>query len=177
MSAKVTFVDRDKGFKALLQKIKGALGTRQGIRLKVGVLGPAATAIHKDPSGTVVTTARRKKSAETVVAIASKHEFGFGRIPERSFIRRAYDSHVDEYRRVMEYAANKVIAGEFPPRVAMEAIGQSIQSDIQRTIELGVPPPLTEKTLEMRRERGMDSTKPLIATGQLKNSITYLVIE
>jgi hypothetical protein len=59
----------------------------------------------------------------------------------------------------------------------MEALGQLIQSDIQRTIEMGVPPPLAEKTLEMRRARGMDSTKPLIATGQMKNSVTYLVVE
>jgi hypothetical protein len=77
----------------------------------------------------------------------------------------------------------------------LNALGLLAQNNIRAKIAEGIPPPLALSTIlgrlkastgiagaraELRRRMGgappsMDLAKPLIATGQLRNSITYVI--
>lgn len=58
---------------------------------------------------------------------------------------------------------------------AMHAVGLLGQNAVRGKITEGPFVPLAEMTLAMRRARGRTGTKPLIDTGQLRNSVTYVV--
>lgn len=57
----------------------------------------------------------------------------------------------------------------------LHAAGMVAQNSVKRTINSDLPPPLAEGTLAARRRRGRTGTVALIDTGQLRNSITYVV--
>lgn len=159
---KTTITDTDKGWKALQEYLKAQ--APEGPHVKVGVLGASATAAHAS-------------SKLTNVEIAGIHEFGRGKVPERSFIRSAFDSNKPKYENAMRKLADKVLTQQMTPRVAMGVLGQMIQSDVQKRFEDGIPPPLKDSTITRRFAMGYKSTKPLIVTSQLKNSITYETVD
>jgi len=147
--------DIDRGWKKHgLTLRRQALG---GPHVLVGVQGPEATAAHAE-------------SELTVAEVASYHEFGRGNNPERSFIRETFDIKRLEMGMALRPLASQVVAGKMTARRALEIIGMKAQSDIQGRIEEGIDPPLKESTIKRKK-----SSKPLIDTGQLKNSITYEV--
>ncbi|MDD1617199.1 MAG: hypothetical protein LUQ28_12105, partial [Methylococcaceae bacterium] len=50
------------------------------------------------------------------------------------------------------------------------------QNSVKATITKGEGfEPLAESTIKARQRKGFKGTKPLIRTGQLRNSITYIV--
>ena len=55
------------------------------------------------------------------------------------------------------------------------AAGLIAQNSVRRTLTTAAYRPLSERTLAERRARGRTGTKPLIDTGQYRNSITYVV--
>jgi hypothetical protein len=57
----------------------------------------------------------------------------------------------------------------------LHAVGLIAQNAVRKRIVNGPFEPLKPKTLAARRRKGRTGTKPLIDTGQLKNSITYVV--
>ena len=57
----------------------------------------------------------------------------------------------------------------------LHAAGLIAQSSVRRTLTTAAYRPLSERTLAERRARGRTGTKPLIDTGQYRNSITYVV--
>ena len=60
----------------------------------------------------------------------------------------------------------------------LNAAGLIAQASVKNRIRNGVGfAPLSEKTLAQRKAQGKSGTKPLIRTGQLLNSITYVVKE
>jgi hypothetical protein len=56
-----------------------------------------------------------------------------------------------------------------------QAAGLTAQAGVRNYITAGVPPALSPVTLMLRRLRGLRGSKPLIATGQLLNAVTYVV--
>lgn len=57
----------------------------------------------------------------------------------------------------------------------LHAAGLIAQNSVRRTLTTAAYRPLSERTLAERRARGRTGTKPLIDTGQYRNSITYVV--
>lgn len=57
----------------------------------------------------------------------------------------------------------------------VNAAGIVAQNAVREQINSNIPPPLAESTLEGRRRRGRTGEIPLIDTGQLRNSITYVI--
>lgn len=57
----------------------------------------------------------------------------------------------------------------------MSSAGMLGQNAVRRRITTGPFAPLAESTLAARRRRGRTGTKPLLDTGQYRNSITYVV--
>lgn len=57
----------------------------------------------------------------------------------------------------------------------MAAAGLLAQNSVRARINSGISPELKDSTLAARRRRGRTGTVPLIDTGQLRNSITYVI--
>jgi hypothetical protein len=58
---------------------------------------------------------------------------------------------------------------------ALNAAGLLCQSSVRATIVNVIPPPLAESTIDARIRRGRTGTTPLLDTGQLRNSTTYVI--
>lgn len=156
MTAKI--IDIDRGYRGFFTR---AIATaNQKLVTTVGVQGAKA---DEDHGG--ITNAR----------LAGVHEFGAiikitrGEIaiPERSFIRATIDKK-DLYKNEIRALATKVLQGAFDAGTALRVLGEKISSDIKATIEHGIDPPNAASTIARK-----GSSKPLIDTGELKNSITY----
>lgn len=138
-------------------------------RVKVGVLAEkGGNSTHAD-------------SQMTLVEIAATHEFGSsdGHIPERSFIRSTlYVRSAKQLEEKITAAAKLVIDGKLDAGKALALLGTFAASEIKNTITMNEAdaygeypyPPLADSTIAAK-----GSSVPLIDTGQLKNSITYVV--
>lgn len=131
----------NRGFRRLKRNLNVAL-TRSAF--EVGV----ANADRVHPSG-----------GATIGDVAIFQEFGTDTIPERSFMRSTLAANRGRYIRGIFGSVKKVI--ETSRLSEMRKLAERVASDIRRTIEAGVPPPLAD---------GSGRT-PLIDTGTLRDSI------
>lgn len=158
--AKSSIHDRDKGFKSLLRFSKQLKSARPYVA--VGVTGERGSAPHQGGEGA------------TVVDIAVAHEFGAGRVPERSFIRDTIDAQAKKYRAYLnkgidQELAQTVQSGSVPAQsLTLKRLGLMVKGDIQKRIAQGIPPPNSPATIARK-----GSSTPLINTGQLRASIDY----
>jgi hypothetical protein len=158
---RITFTVRavDRGWKKL-RAIAKRIGEDDRTYVKVGVLGPRARAEHDGGISTV--------------GLAIIHEFGTETIPERSFIRSTYDAHRAEYMAMLKKLVAAVVSTKpkMTEKEALGILGAKIASDMKAKITEGegIPPPLSPETI---RRKG--SSRPLVDTGQLLNSITWEV--
>lgn len=113
-----------------------------------------------------------EESGEKIATIAAVHEFGNsdGRIPERSFLRVPLRSNQADFAAVIAGNLPKVISGELSMTQLMDQVGARAASASQEAISAGIPPPNAPSTIA---EKG--SSKPLIDTGRLRQSITWVV--
>lgn len=58
---------------------------------------------------------------------------------------------------------------------ALHTAGLVAQDSIRHQINTGPPPALAESTLAARQSKGIKSTKPLVVTAQMRNSINYVI--
>ena len=105
------------------------------------------------------------------IDLATIHEFGApgAGIPERSFIRSTLEDQ-QGYRELARKLTDAVVAGKVDVPKALALFGEQVSSDIKRKIESGIDPPNAPATVAKK-----GSSKPLVDTGQLKNSISYVV--
>lgn len=122
-------------------------------------------------------------SPETVADIALKHEFGSGRIPERSFLRSTVDGNPKPMIQAQK-AANKVCHGQLTAQQACDQIGLVTVGEVKQTIFNKIPPPLSQQTIAVHQAKAAhggglaghaDATTPLIDSGQMISSITHEV--
>ena len=146
--------DVDHGAKAL---IRSAVRASIGSTLKVGILAGDAQAEGAAPG-------------VTVLDIATWNEFGTSRIPARSFIRAWYDEQLAKNRQSFRVLFRKVIAGEMDRGQMWELLGSRFVGEIQKRIVAHIAPPNAASTIAQK-----GSSTPLINTGQLRSSITYVV--
>lgn len=143
---------------------------------------------------------KRKEGGITNASLAYIHEFGSpgANIPARPFLRPGIQEGMPEIIAKLRGAALKALANLDDPEAAQKAlvaVGLTAQNAVRRYINRGVPPPLKASTLrgrlagkgpkkgaraELARRAaggapGIDLAKPLIHTGQLRNSITFII--
>lgn len=167
-------IDRDRGWK----RIKRELGrTKSQAHVVIGVLAKNS---HRDDIaflGRLLEFLGLGREF-TNPQIAAVHEFGSfdGKIPERSFLRSTVDDNKARYLELVKRLLDQVLLGTLTLRQSFGLLGAEIKSDVQARINRGIAPPLKESTIDARERRfGRRSSKPLIATGQLKQSIDYEV--
>lgn len=141
------------------------------------------------------------ENAITNAALAYIHDQGIPEagIPQREFMRPGIADVLPEIQRKLASAMRAAMRGNaIVAEQAMIQAGLVARSGIINRIDRGVPPPLAEYTLIKRAERGLSSSvakaamveldrrlnglapgmefaKPLIDTGELRKSITYVL--
>ena len=134
-----------------LDRLKAALtGKRERI---VNVGFPASA---KEPDG-----------ASTAM-IAAVHEYGNEHVPERSFMRTSLQKNRGRYSALNEQNLKKVLNGGMSVDAALGQLGLMASSDIKEQIKNGSYAPLKQATIKRK-----GSSKPLIDTGQMRQSVTY----
>lgn len=151
-----------EGIKARVETLRGAAAV-----VKVGVQGPQAAANHQD-------------TRLTVAQIATVHEFGkvihhpklnrTTTIPERSFLRATIDMYQEAIARRQVLLTQGYLLGKFDLHSSLELLGQYVVGLVKQRIANGIAPPNRPSTIARK-----GSSKPLIDTGQLRNSITHKV--
>lgn len=145
-------IDNDKGWK----KIAQAVLRSKDVIANVGV--------QNSPSP------RDGGSSVSNLDLAIIHEFGTDTVPERSFIRSSFDEHRPEYSRMLNRGGKQILDGKLDAETVVGVIGEKCLSDVKRKIDDGIPPPNRPSTIAKK-----GSSKPLIDTAQLKNSLTVVV--
>ena len=148
--------DKDKGFKKIKKEI-----AKQAKKpfVKIGIQGSDATAQKKNaPQGL------------TVVEIGTFHEFGYG-VPRRSFLRDTLNMNRNKYKEIALMLEQEImLKRSMNSQKALSTIGTEIVADCKKRIIDGIPPELSQETIDKKK-----SSTPLIDTGQLFASITYVV--
>lgn len=112
-------------------------------------------------------------TGESVAQVAFNNEYGVPekRQPPRPFFRNAISDHQDEWKD----AIGRGIAAGYPVAQVLEQVGALAASDVYTSITQLMDPPISMRTIRDRQERGNMSTKPLIDTKIMINSISYEV--
>lgn len=153
------FTDRDQGWKGLYTEFTTSKG---GDEVFIGFL--RSSGLYQRRSG------GKSAAPMTMAQLGAIHEFGAPKahIPERSFMRSAVDQNADKIARLSSQLLVKVLDGSMPRKQALGIIGAFVQGLMRRVITGGLSPPLSARRVAEKK-----SSKPLIDTGQLINSIDW----
>ena len=124
----------------------------------IGVLGGT----HTDDKG----------NTSDMADLAIEHEFGSddGRIPERSFLRSSLIENRETYKKYLARLLRQAIRGQITITDMYDRLGAIAAGGAQQKILDGPFKPLSKLTIKLK-----GSSKPLIDTGQLLQSITWEV--
>lgn len=125
----------------------------------VGMPNETGSKIHQDS----------KLNNATIAAI---HEFGAPEqgIPERSFLRAGLEQNKNTLSKAAEKAVENAIDGKADIAKGMDAVGSLAAASVKKYISEGIAPPLKKP-----RKTGGSEDKPLIDTGELRSSITWVL--
>jgi hypothetical protein len=156
MNAHFKVRDTDKGYKALIARIRDARSLKT---VTVGVHDAEGSAPHGDEV--------------TNLDVAAFAEFGTVTEPPRSFLRAWADEREAELRERMRKIGEAIYKGKLASvAIGLDRFGLLAVADIQGRIVDGIPPELAQSTIDRK-----GSSTPLIDTGQLKSSIVHRVSE
>lgn len=149
----------DRGADALVARVRALRASSASVR--VGILSDAPKKEREGATGKY-----------SLLEVAAVHEFGApaAGIPQRSFIRATVDEHAADIARMERVMLAKVVAGEIALKPALDAIGAKVAGWCQQRIAAGIAPALSPATVAKKK-----SSTPLVDTGQLRSSLTWLV--
>ena len=115
---------------------------------------------------------KHDESSLTVFQIGMIHEFGVPEknIPRRSFIRVPIENAMKDLVNLIETNHKKVEDNSMSAKVALDRLGIQAQNIIKQSFRNNDWKPLNPKTIKRK-----GSSTPLIDTGQLIGSISYIV--
>mgnify|MGYP000963618225 CR=1 FL=1 len=156
--------ENDLGMNAIIRNLKDLKG--KGV--KVGVQGVKGTQIHDNSEN------------KSVVDIAVVHEFGKGKIPERSFLRASYNKNKNKWLKENKKIINDQVLKSTTKSPLFKLLGQlgsQLQKDVRAYIRKGINPPnhpsTLKKKLKLTAKGNTKTPKPLIHTGQLIEAIHW----
>lgn len=123
-------------------------------------------------------TAERKEGGITNASLGFIHEYGspVRNIPARPFLVPGIrEAERDVLPKMAKFARNRLTEWS-GARKELNAIGMAAQAAVKnRIVRQEGFTPLSPKTIAARKRKGFKGEKALIRTGQLLNSITYVV--
>nr|WP_282564429.1 hypothetical protein [Providencia alcalifaciens] len=146
-------------------------GKFNGARLKALEARIRAIGKKKVVVGVPASTNEVREDGLSNATIAVAHEFGVPEhIPERSFLRSTLGENKDKAAGLLiQELKSDISQGDFSGR-ALAIVGEKLSVVVKRKIQSGISPALDSKTVKRKR-----SSKPLIDTGNMLQSITYEV--
>jgi hypothetical protein len=102
----------------------------------------------------------------------SQHGGGKWFIPPRPFIRGFADGKREQIAKTLEKLGKSVADGKLDADTAIKRLGEHGQSGIKSYIRNGPHTPNADTTIARKK-----SSKPLVDTGTLRNSIRYQVVD
>nr|DAU70201.1 MAG TPA: virion morphogenesis protein [Caudoviricetes sp.] len=96
------------------EKLKSACEDMAGKKILVGLVGGVDSEVLK---------------------IASAHEYGTDKLPERSFIRASFDADQAQLREIVSGSVGKVLSGQMSADAAANAIGAQAAQLVQNFID------------------------------------------
>lgn len=106
----------------------------------------------------------------TLGDLARIHEQGLGRVPKRAFVKPAITANRHKYAKLVKSHMTAVLKGRLRPSTLWQLVGQEAVKDIGLYMTTATFTPLAPATIKAK-----GSSKPLIDTGQLRQSVTYQV--
>jgi hypothetical protein len=94
------------------------------------------------------------------------------KIPPRPFIRGFVENKDSEIKATQERLVKQVSEGKLDAETAIGRLGQYAQDGIKKNIRDGTFEPNSEETIKRKK-----SSKPLINTGTMRNSVRYEVVK
>lgn len=151
--------DKDLGLNRIIRTLNKDL---DGVVIKVGVQAKDKT-VRRGKGGSI------RNTDQPLAVIAAVHEFGLGGMPQRSFLRSAYDENKPTIDAMVDNIANGAVRG-MSVGTALNQLGNVVQGMVQRKIVDGPFKPNAPATIKRKR-----SSRPLIDTGHLRQSIRYVI--
>jgi hypothetical protein len=139
--------------------------------VKVGVTEDVGSQITD--SGATLAQIASRNEVGVLGPPMSQHGGGKWFIPPRPFVRGFADGKRELTAKTMEKLGRLVTSGKLSAKAAIKRLGEYGQNGVKSYIRNG--PHIANADSTIARKRG--STKPLIDTGTLRNSIRYQVIE
>lgn len=148
-------------------------GAGQALRAAAEALNTATGKVGWFPSA-------RYENGTPVALVAVVQEYGSTKrgIPARPFMRTTQQERAPEWKENAHQLATAVAKGKLPPEGLMEGLTMKAEGDVRRAISQVLSPPLAERTIEARKRRhskGKASSKPLVDTGYMLNTLTSQV--
>ena len=133
-------------------------------KVSIGVFGGAHS----------ITSKSGGKRSITMPDLAAIHEYGSQsrNIPERSFLRASIQLNRSKYGKFLVSEVKSLLLGRTTTLKIKQILGMQAAADVQMFMVNGKFAPLKAKTIKRK-----GSSKPLIDTGQLRQSITYRVVD
>lgn len=151
--------------KDLLDRVHASLGVMASKRVLIGI-----------PS---TENGRQQGDAIGNAALGYVHERGsvIKNIPARPFLEPGVRAATPHALKALKQSAHATLSGNASALdTGLNTAGLIAQSTVKRTLRNGEGfAPLAPATLAARRRKGFAGESPLIRTGQLLNSITYVV--
>lgn len=151
--------DKDLGLNRIIRTLNKDL---DGVVVKVGVQAKDK-AVRRGKGGSI------RNTDQPLAVVAAIHEFGLGDMPQRSFLRSAYDENLPMIDKMIQRVANGAVFG-LGTNAALNQLGNVVQGMVQRKIVDGPFVPNSPATIKRKK-----SSKPLIDTGHLRQSIRYVI--
>lgn len=151
--------DTDLGLNRIIVTLKEELSD---VVIKVGIQAKDKT-VKRGKGGSI------RNTDQPLAAIAAIHEFGLGGMPQRSFLRSAFDENKPMINKMGDHIVNSAIKG-ISTETALNQLGNVVQGMVQKKIVDGPFVPNSPATIKRKK-----SSRPLIDTGHLRQSIRYVI--
>lgn len=151
-----------------LKKVTLAMANLTKKRVLVGI---PATNTERKPEN-------NESTQLTNAALGYIHNYGApeANIPARPFMEPGIKDAQSRIETALASASKAALSFDADGTTqALDKAGLIAQSSIRNKINEGPFEPLAPSTIKARQRRGVSRTKPLIDTGQLRNSITYVI--
>jgi hypothetical protein len=157
--------DTDLGMEAILKEMEEL----KSMCVKVGVTEDAGA--QTTESGATIAQIASWNELGVMGPPLSQHGGGKWFIPPRPFIRGFADGKREQIQKTLDKLGGLVSSGKLTAEMAMARLGEYGQSGVKSYIRNGPFTPNADSTIAKK-----GSSKPLIDTGTLRNSIRYQVI-
>lgn len=109
-------------------------------------------------------------SGKGIAERAFFNEYGTKTIPERSFMRTAFDENLPDINSTVDRLVAGVLGAKITAQTAASVLGERHQGQIKSNVKSGTFTANSQITIDRKF-----SSKPLIDTGEMLNSIRYEV--